>query len=93
MSKAAEIAKVTVKGSFHLLWGLVIFTVISLVAKIIVARFLGSDLYGLFGIVLVPLTLIGIFRVGELTPLLSVWRSIGEGTESEIRRVSYRDLS
>ena len=40
-------AKVSAKGSFHLLWGLVISTVISSIATIFVARLLGSDLYGL----------------------------------------------
>ena len=62
MSKAAEMAKVSAKGSFHLLWGLVISTLISSVATIFVARLLGSDLYGLYGIALVTPTLIGVFR-------------------------------
>ena len=55
-------AKVSAKGSFHLLWGLVISTVISSIATIFVARLLGSDLYGLYGIVLITPTLIGVFR-------------------------------
>ena len=62
MSKAAKMAKVSAKGSFHLLWGLVISTVISSVATIFVARLLGSDLYGLYGIVLIAPTLVGVFR-------------------------------
>jgi stage V sporulation protein B len=62
MSKAADMAKVSAKGSFHLLWGLVISTVISSVATIYIAAKLGSDLYGLYGIVLVTPGLIGIFR-------------------------------
>ena len=62
MSKAADMAKVSAKGSFHLLWGLVISTVISAVATIFVARLLGSDLYGLYGIVLIAPSLIGVFR-------------------------------
>ena len=62
MSKAAEMAKVSAKGSFHLLWGLVISTVISSIATIFVARLLGSDLYGLYGIVLIAPNLIGVFR-------------------------------
>jgi hypothetical protein len=44
MNKAAAIAKLSAKGSFHLLWGLVTSTVISAVATIFVARLLGSDL-------------------------------------------------
>ena len=62
MSKAAEMAKVSAKGSFHLLWGLVVSTVISSIATIFVARLLGSNLYGLYGIVLISPTLIGVFR-------------------------------
>jgi O-antigen/teichoic acid export membrane protein len=62
MSKAADMAKVSAKGSFHLLWGLVISTVISSVATIFIAKFLGSDLYGLYGIVLILPNLIVIFR-------------------------------
>jgi O-antigen/teichoic acid export membrane protein len=62
MSKAADMAKVSAKGSFHLLWGLVISTVISSVATIFIAKFLGSDLYGLYGIVIILPNLIAIFR-------------------------------
>ena len=62
MSKAAEMAKVSAKGSFHLLWGLVISTVISSIATIFIARLLGSDQYGLYGIVLIGPNLIGVFR-------------------------------
>ena len=62
MSKAAEIGKVSAKGSFHLLWGLVISTVVSAIGTIFIARLLGSDLYGLYGIVLITPTLIGVFR-------------------------------
>ena len=62
MSKAEDIARVSVKGSFHLLWGLIISTVISSVGTIFIARLLGSDLYGLYTIVLVVPAFIIIFR-------------------------------
>ena len=62
MSKAADIAKVSTRGGFHLLWGLVASTVISAVGTIFIARLLGSDLYGLYGIALTAPTLIAIFR-------------------------------
>jgi O-antigen/teichoic acid export membrane protein len=62
MSKAAEMAKVSAKGSFHLLWGLVVSTVISAIATIFIARLLGSDLYGLYGIAMISPSLIGVFR-------------------------------
>jgi O-antigen/teichoic acid export membrane protein len=62
MSKAANLAKVSAKGSFHLLWGLVISTVILSVGAIFVARLLGSELYGLYSIAMTAPTLIAIFR-------------------------------
>jgi O-antigen/teichoic acid export membrane protein len=62
MSKAADMAKISAKGGFHLLWGLVISTVISSVGTIFIANLLGSDQYGLYTIVLTVPTLIGIFR-------------------------------
>jgi stage V sporulation protein B len=62
MSKAGDMAKVSARGSFHLLWGLVISTVISSVGSIFIARLLGSDLYGLYAIALTAPSLMGIFR-------------------------------
>ena len=62
MTKAAEVANVSTRGGFHLMWGLVISTVISSVATIFIARLLGSNLYGLYTIVLITPTLIGVFR-------------------------------
>jgi O-antigen/teichoic acid export membrane protein len=62
MSKASDIAKVSSKGSFDLLWGLIVSTVISSVGVIFIARLLGSDQYGLYTIVLTVPTIIGIFR-------------------------------
>lgn len=62
MSKAADMAKVSAKGGFHLLWGLVLSTVISSVGTIFIARLLGSDLYGLYGIILTAPNLLIIFR-------------------------------
>jgi O-antigen/teichoic acid export membrane protein len=62
MSKAANLAKVSAKGSFHLLWGLVISTVILSVGAIFIARLLGSELYGLYGVAMTAPTLIAIFR-------------------------------
>ena len=55
-------ARVSAKGGFHLLWGLVLSTVISAVGTIIIARLLGSDNYGLYAIALAAPNLISIFR-------------------------------
>jgi O-antigen/teichoic acid export membrane protein len=62
MSKAAEMAKVSVKGGFHLLWGLVASTVISSVGTIFVGNLLGDVNYGLYTIALAAPNLIATFR-------------------------------
>jgi O-antigen/teichoic acid export membrane protein len=62
MSKAAEMAKVSAKGGFHLLWGLVTSTVISAVGTIFVGNLLGDYNYGLYQIALVAPNLISTFR-------------------------------
>jgi O-antigen/teichoic acid export membrane protein len=62
MTKAVEMAKVSAKGGFHLLWGLVASTVISAIGTIIIARLLGSDNLGLYTIALTGPNLIATFR-------------------------------
>ena len=62
MSKAAKMAKVSVKGGFHLLWGLVASTIISAVGTIIVAWLLGASEYGIYAIALTAPNLIATFR-------------------------------
>ena len=55
-------AKVSAKGSFHLLWGLVVSTVISAVGTILIARLLAPSEYAIYSIALAVPSLIGIFR-------------------------------
>ena len=62
MSKAAKLAKVSAKGSFNLLWGLVASTVISAVGTIFVARLLAPSEYGIYTIALTAPNLISNFR-------------------------------
>ncbi|MGD0644152.1 MAG: flippase [Candidatus Bathyarchaeia archaeon] len=62
MTKATEMARVSAKGGFNLLWGLVASTVISAVGTIIIARLLGPNNYGLYAIALTAPTLISTFR-------------------------------
>lgn len=62
MSKAADMAKISARGSFHLLLGMIVSTLISSVGSIFVARLLGADQYGLYGIILSVPTLIAVFR-------------------------------
>ena len=62
MTKAVEMARVSAKGGFNVLWGLVVSTVISAVGTIIIARLLGPDNYGLYAIALTAPSLISTFR-------------------------------
>jgi O-antigen/teichoic acid export membrane protein len=62
MSKAAEMAKVSAKGGFHVLWGLVASTVISAVGTIVIANLLGAANFGLYGIAIAAPNLIASFR-------------------------------
>ena len=67
MSKASEMARVSAKGGFHLLWGLVLSTVISAIGTIFIARILGSDNMGLYAIAIAAPNLISTFRDWGIT--------------------------
>ena len=62
MSKAAEMAKVSARSSFHIMWGLIASTIITAIGTIIVARLLTPGEYGLYAIALVAPNLIQNFR-------------------------------
>lgn len=62
MSKATEMARVSARGGFNLMWGLVISTVISSVGTIVIARLLGAGNYGLYTIAFTAPNLISVFR-------------------------------
>ena len=62
MTKAAEMAKVSAKGSFHIMWGLVASTVISAVGTIYLANLLSSEELGLYALATAAPALIGVFR-------------------------------
>ncbi len=62
MTKAGDMAKASVKGGFHIMWGLFASTVISGVGAIILALVLGESNYGLFAVVLTAPTLLGLFQ-------------------------------
>jgi O-antigen/teichoic acid export membrane protein len=67
MDKATQMAQVSARGGFHLLWGLVLSTVISAVGTIFIARLLGADNYGLYAIALTAPNLIANFRDWGIT--------------------------
>lgn len=62
MDKALQLGKTSATGSFQLLIGVAVSTVIMAIGSIILGRFLTTDEYGLYGIVLIPVTLINLFR-------------------------------
>jgi len=62
MDKALEMGKTSVTGSFQLLIGVAVSTIIMAIATIILGRLLTPDEYGLYGIVLIPVTTINLFR-------------------------------
>ncbi len=55
-------AKASVRGGFHVMWGLFVSTIISAVGAIILALVLGENNYGLYAVVLAAPTLIGLFQ-------------------------------
>jgi O-antigen/teichoic acid export membrane protein len=62
MSKGTEMAKVSAKGGFNLMWGLVASTLISFVGILVITYILGAQNYGLYSIAIVVPTLIATFR-------------------------------
>jgi O-antigen/teichoic acid export membrane protein len=62
MTKAAQMAQTTAKGSIHLLWGLILSTVISAAGTIFIAKLLGAENYGLYSIAINAPMLIANFR-------------------------------
>ncbi len=67
MSKASEMAQVSAKGGFHLMWGLVVSTLIQSIGTILIARFLGADNMGLYAIAIAAPSLIATFRDWGIT--------------------------
>jgi O-antigen/teichoic acid export membrane protein len=62
MEKALEMGKASATGSFRLLIGVATSTIIMAVGAIILGRLLTVDEYGLYGIALIPATMINLFR-------------------------------
>jgi O-antigen/teichoic acid export membrane protein len=89
MSKAADMAKVSVKGGFHVMWGLVASTVISAVGTILIAWLLGEDNYGLYAIALTAPNLIVLFRDWGVTSAMVRYtaQSNAENKTANIRSI------
>jgi O-antigen/teichoic acid export membrane protein len=95
MSKATDMAKVSAKGGFHLLWGLVVSTVISSVGTILIAIFLGEDNMGLYTIAVAAPNLIAIFRDWGITTAMVKYAAQynSENNVSKIRGILVSGLA
>ena len=62
MTKTTKMAKISAKGSFDMLWGLVVSTLIMSIGTIFIARLLGPNQYGLYTVILAAPIFIAIFR-------------------------------
>jgi O-antigen/teichoic acid export membrane protein len=62
MERALEMGKTSAAGSFQLLIGVASSTIIMAIGTIILGRIMTTDEYGLYGIILIPSTLINLFR-------------------------------
>lgn len=89
MSKAADMAKVSVKGGLNVMWGLVASTVISAVGTILIAWLLGEDNYGLYSIALTAPTLMVLFRDWGVTSAMIRYtaQSNAENKTANIRSI------
>lgn len=93
-SDAADIAKVSARGGFNVLWGLVISTAISSVGFIFIARLLGPDAYGLYTIALIAPNMILIFRDWGITYAMIRFTAKyrAEGRMDEVRSIIFAGL-
>jgi stage V sporulation protein B len=62
LSKTIEMAKVSAKGSFHLMWGLALSSIIAAIGIIILGRVLSEGEFGFYSIALIAPNIIGLFR-------------------------------
>jgi O-antigen/teichoic acid export membrane protein len=86
MTKATQMAKVSAKGGFHLLWGLVLSTIISAVGTIVIARLLGPQNMGLYAIALAAPNLIATFRDWGVTTAM-VKYSAEYNSENDVAKI------
>ena len=94
MSNAADIGKVSAKGGFNVLWGLVISSLVSALGVIFIAQLLGEDAYGLYTIALTAPNLILIFRDWGITYAMIRFTAKyrAEGRMDEVRSVIFAGL-
>jgi O-antigen/teichoic acid export membrane protein len=93
-NNAADIAKVSTRGGFNVLWGLVISSIVSAVGVIFIGRLLGSDAYGLYTIALIAPNMILIFRDWGVTYAMIRFTAKyrAEGRMDEVRSVLFAGL-
>jgi O-antigen/teichoic acid export membrane protein len=94
VSNAGDIGKVSAKGGFNVLWGLIISSLVSAVGVIFIARLLGSDAYGLYTIALIAPNMFLIFRDWGITYAMIRFTAKyrAEGRLDEVRSVIFSGL-
>ena len=87
-------AKISAKGGFHLLWVLVLSTVISAVGTIVIAILLGADNYGLYTIAIAAPNLIAAFRDWGITNAMIKYTAQYncEGAHDNVKSIFYSGL-
>jgi len=91
MSKALEMGKSSATGSFHLLLGVVGSTVIMALGTLVLQGLLTVDEVGLFGMALIPASIINYFRDWGVNSALTktIANLRGEGKEAQIHDAIY----
>lgn len=87
MTKAAKMAKVSVKGGFNVLWGLVASTVISSLGTIFVANLLQDTNYGLYTIALAAPNMISTFRDWGVTSAMVKYTAEYRAAEDKTAKI------
>ena len=89
MNKALEIGKSSATGSFHLLLGVVASTVIMALGTIFLGMLLPAEGVGLYGMAMIPSTMINFFRDWGINSALvkEIAHLKASGRESEIHDV------
>jgi O-antigen/teichoic acid export membrane protein len=85
MEKALEMGKSSAKGSFHLLLGVATSTVILAVGSIFLTRLMTPAEYGLYGVALIPSSMIILFRDwgvnSAMTRFIANFKAANKNTE------------
>ncbi len=94
MSDLSEIAKTSAKGGFELFVGYILSSVMAAIGTILIARLLTDAQYGLLTVVIIPPTMLSLFRnLGVNSAIIRFTaRYRAEGKDTQIRSVMISGL-